>query len=285
MMSHIRFIILFSMLILQASPALSASGEDARTSDGLVIGFYPVASATFFHGRSTPLMTFLNSAASFPVQMYLSKDYAAFVSDAKAGRMQVALAPPHLAGLLVSNHGFIPLATAGNPSRVVLFTVDGSGLTDLKDLKGKTVATPDELSLNSLIVRQAIEKSGLEIGKDVFIHSHVTQEEVILDILKGEYRIGVGNSVMLSLLSSALEEQIRIVWESAQQPPDIFVANPQLSQDRLEEIRALLLRYGNTNEGNAYFESRRLIDPPSEVSPELLIRLKELSSLAEGKLE
>ncbi len=284
MVTYIHLMILCSLLVLQPSISLGAQGEDMLARERIVIGFYPAASASLLHSRSEPLFAFLNSAASFPVRMRLSRNYAAFVADAKEGRMQVAYAPPHLAGFLISHHGFIPLATGGDPLRVVLYTVDGSGLTDLKDLKGETVATPDELSLNSLIVRQAIEESGLEIGTDVFIHSHVTQEEVILDMLKNEYRIAAGSSVMLSFLSGTLKEQVYFAWESALQPPDIFLANPHLAQDRLEEIQALLLRFGNTTEGKAHFESMPSIEPFGEVTADLLLQLKELSSLVEMKL-
>jgi NitT/TauT family transport system substrate-binding protein len=71
-------------------------------------------------------------------------------------------APPAILQHLINGAGTTIIAQA-NSEGSGLVVKTGSGITDLKDLVNKTVATPGESSIQFLLLKIALEREGLSL--------------------------------------------------------------------------------------------------------------------------
>lgn len=127
----------------------------------------------------------------------------------------------------------------------ILFTLEGSGVTKLEDLRGKRLAFVDEQSASGYVYpANLLREAGFDLEKDFaatdFLGSH---DAVLMAVLLGEYDAGaVFERAYFTVADRARRMRLRVLAQTEDIPGEPIVAGSHLDEALVEEVRAAFLR-------------------------------------------
>lgn len=136
------------------------------------------------------------------------EDNAKIIQDSLiAGEVDIAALPTNKASMIYNATDKSIQVIAVNTLGVLsLVTTNGETITDIADLRGKTVCIPEE---PSYILRALCEKAGLTDGTDVTIETYATPSQLLAAVIKGQVAYAVLPEPLLSTAMSK-KDTIRI---------------------------------------------------------------------------
>lgn len=134
-------------------------------------------------------------------------------------------------------------AVIGAPKASQIFT--------LKDLRGRSVATPDALALGTLLIRHRLVAAGLDPGVDVELVETPTHNASLLSAVKGFSDAAGLMVVPFGRAASEIREQVRVIAETASTTQMPFSVAPWVPADRAEAFAATMADMSATPEGQA----------------------------------
>jgi phosphate/phosphite/phosphonate ABC transporter binding protein len=127
----------------------------------------------------------------------------------------------------------------------VIFTLEGSGIKELEDLRGKRLAFVDVQSASGYVYpANLLIAAGFDLHKDFaatdFLGSH---DAVLMAVLLGEYDAGaVFERAYFTVADRARRMQLRVLAQTEPIPGEPIVAGAHLDGDLVDEVRAAFLR-------------------------------------------
>ena len=153
-----------------------------------VISRYP--SSVIYRGYQ-PVMDYLSSATGRYFALRLGGSYEETVQQLVHGRVSAAFLGAYLYVKAHEENGVVcivqPLNDDGAPSfRSLLITREGSNIRSLKDLEGRRVALPPELSYSAnWLLTRAMPKAGLDFKSIGSVRHLPNHHAVVYELLRG----------------------------------------------------------------------------------------------------
>jgi len=151
------------------SISTAAYGEDTR----YVMAILPCSDVVMTFKKFTPMINFLKQQAGIDIEVKVPKDFSELEAGIIKGKIDFVLQDPHtyvrLAPLLNKDNLLKVLNQEGeNIQRAAVVVRKDSGITNLHDLKGKTVMFGPKLSLTKwLAAKKLFQDNGMDIDKDL----------------------------------------------------------------------------------------------------------------------
>ncbi len=127
----------------------------------------------------------------------------------------------------------------------ILFTLEGSGIGKLEDLRGKRLAFVDEQSASGYVYpANLLRDAGFDVAQDFaatdFLGSH---DAVLMAVLLGEYDAGaVFERAYFTVADRARRMRLRVLAQTEDIPGEPIVAGTHLDAALVAEVRAAFLR-------------------------------------------
>jgi len=127
----------------------------------------------------------------------------------------------------------------------ILFTLEGSGIKELADLRGKRLAFVDEQSASGYVYpANLLTEAGFDLEKDFeatdFLGSH---DAVLMAVLLGEYDAGaVFERAYFTVADRARRMRLRVLAQTEAIPGEPIVAGSHLDESLVAEVQAAFLR-------------------------------------------
>lgn len=242
--------LLACLLILFATlPAHGASGDGQIT-----LGIFPNLSARAIVVLYQPLHTHLEKSLAQPVQVFSAPDFRTFLERTLNREYDVVVMAPHLARLAQTEAGYLPLFSYTSELNALLVTTKNSPLQGVLDLRGKTIAMPDRLSLMAVLGARILRNAGMYEG-DFHILNTGTHINSALAVQRGEAQAAIIGSMPWRQLSDDLRDSLRIVEKSESLPNQFILVSPNLPSRQVEAVRKALGSFASTPEGKRFLES------------------------------
>ncbi len=183
------------------------------------------------------------------VELVLAPDYASCVQMLAAGKIDLAWLGTATYVVEREQTPMVPLVRpiwSGKAGYAgVIFTLEGSGITNLEDLRGKRLAFVDEQSASGYVYpANLLIAAGFNLEKDFsatdFLGSH---DAVLMAVLLGEYDAGaVFERAYFTVADRARRMQLRVLAQTEAIPGEPIVAGTHLDEALVEEVQAAFLR-------------------------------------------
>jgi phosphonate transport system substrate-binding protein len=171
-------VMLFCLLPLQAQ-AVDADGT-------LVFGFLPILSTQKLVIRFKPMVDLLAGELHQPIRMETAPSYIEFLKRTRAKRYDIIFTAPHLYYLAHEQSGYnVIVRVNAKELKAIIVATKASHITNLRELKGKKLATPDRLSLGAALIRNSLRRAGLDPDKDVTIIATPSHNAALLTAYNG----------------------------------------------------------------------------------------------------
>jgi len=244
----LKYLLLWILLFRLIIPAAHAAEAD----NTLVFGFLPVLSTHKLISRFKPLVDYLSKTLGQPIRMETARNYAAFLRRTRQQRYDILFTAPHFYYLANRENGYQSIVRVGAPKlKAILVATRASQITQLTQLKGKKIATPDPLSLCTALIRNLLRSAGLDPDIDVTLVSTPSHNAALLTAFNGTTEAA---SLMIPPYQRATEDIRNAmltlgVTKGVTNMP--IAVSASLSQDKIDKIAKSLLSLHKTKEGQA----------------------------------
>lgn len=192
----------------------------------------------------SPILEALQQKTQCSYELVGSGSISEFESKFEAGEYDLAYMNPYHAVMAHNAEGYIPIARSGEKKlQGILVVRDDSPIQDIKALDGKEIAFPSPNALGaSLLMRAELAtKHGLKI-KSRYVKTH---SSVYLHVIKKLTDAGGGVARTLKEQSPAIQEKLRILYETQKVNSHPLVIHPRIAQPLRMEIQKAFLAIGN----------------------------------------
>jgi phosphonate transport system substrate-binding protein len=252
-MSWLRYLLVFCCLF---APAL-APAQEKSTYRPLTIGLMPYLTTRTLLANYQPIAVALEQELKQPIQLLTAPDFDTFLKRVFDGEYDVVLLAPHYARLAIKEFGYTPLLVHKAPIRGVLVTSRNHPLSSTEELRGQTIAVAERSALLVIVGALILSDEGLKEGKDYQFVETVSHSSALHSAISGKSRAALISFSTLSLAAPELQKDTVIWRELNRIPGQFYIAHNRLPSERQKAIKAALLAFENTQQGQQFFEKTK----------------------------
>lgn len=245
---HLGRYFLTALAIL--SPALTAAAENA---DAIEFGILPTLSARTILTTYQPLRVYLEQHLKRPVQFVTAPDYRIYIERTQRGDYPYLITASHFARLAQKEAGYQPLVRVKRELDAMLVTDKRSGITTIEGLRGKSVSTPDSLAITSMLAVELFRAHGMSPGRDVNLHAQTSFNSALIAMHNGESAAAITAATALKQMPAEVRENLVVLATTKSVPHNVCLASSKVPPHEAAEMTRLLLAFGNTPAGEAFF--------------------------------
>ena len=217
----------------------------------LRVGWPPIVDAAVLAQDLEPLRRHLEAQTGRPVEFSFARNYQDLAGQLLDGGVPFASLPPALfvrTQLKEPRITTLALKVVGGSSGVdgVLLAAEGSAITTVADLKGKTLCVPDlESTTGALFPRQALRRAGLDWAKDITVVVSGNHLQVLRDLVAHKCDAGgTYSSILVSAVTQGVDvAALRQVAVTGRSPQDAVVAGAGVPKEQADALARALLSY------------------------------------------
>lgn len=221
----------------------------------LKLGLLPYLNTRTLIGNYQPIAAALSEALGLNVQLETAPDFSTFVQRAFRGDYDLMLMAPHYARLAEVEHGYRTILIHKTPIRALLVTARQRPLASLEALRGQTLAIHERSAIIAILGVSWLKDQGLEENRDYRFVQTVTHSNALLHVQNGRARAALVSYSTLIQAPAELQKEMEIVREFAQIPGLYLLAHPRHDPERVQAVRAALLQFEQSPEGQAFFKT------------------------------
>lgn len=225
---------------------LAAAANAATAADELTWGIEPFLHARNLAATFKSSRDFLGERTDTRIVTTTGANYDQFVASVMRSEYDMALLGPHTGLLAIQKAGYTPLLQCESTLKVYLLVDKNSAFRKAQDLKGKTVALPDHLTLTSMLGAEFFRSLGGATAIDVQYRHNEFQIEGPLMVLKGDADAAVMADQVYDLISPAIRDDLRIIGESRRVPGLSIIVHKRVDPARRERLRQASLDFIRT---------------------------------------
>ena len=234
-MSWLRYLLVFCCSLL---PALSPAQEITALRP-LSIGLMPYLATRTLLASYQPIALALERELEQPVQLNTAPDYDSFIKRVIDGEYDLVLLAPHYARLVTRDYGYSPLLVHKAP------------------IRGETIAIAERSALLVIVGAMTLSDEGIKQGSDYQFVENVSHSSALHSAVSGKTRAALISYTTLVLAAPELQKDALIWRELNTIPGQFFVAHNRIPSERQKAIKAALLAFEKTPDGQRFFEKTK----------------------------
>lgn len=263
---------------LAVTLAACGGGEKASEKDKayvpekLTVQFVPSQAAETLEAKAKPLEKLLSKELGIPVEVSVSTDYNTIIEAMDSKQVDVWFLPPNAYVLAHEQSGAKVLLQAQrygieqpggkktdelvDSYKSMIVVKKGSKIKELKDLKGKKIATQDVTSSAGYVWPAAeMKKAGVDIEKsDITTVQVKGHDQAILSVLNGDVDAAfvfedARNNVVKDV--PTIFDEVEPMYTTAPIPNDTVTVRADMSDDWNTKIQDAFINIGKSEEGKA----------------------------------
>jgi len=236
--------ILLTFIIIFCSSSVYAQTQS------YTFGIVPQFEVRKLHGIWQPILNYLEKETAYSFKIKGSPTISAFEQELLQGEFDFAYMNPFHIILANEQQGYMPLIRdVGKTLHGVLVVNTNSGINEISQLQGKTIAFPAPNALGaSLLMRQELlDMFNLKI-KPEYVKTH---DSVYLNVLMGQASAGGGVEKTLRRQKPEYQAALKIIHKTREVAPHTLAVHPGVPETVKEAVKAALIKLGQSPEGKA----------------------------------
>lgn len=214
-----------------------------------LFGLVPLESAVNMKKKFEPLINYINksvninNAKRMNFASFVAESYEDSIEEIGGGIVQLAYMTPSTFLIAEKKYGVIPLVYAvknGSPTyKSAIVVSKNSNISNIKDLKGKSIAFGSKMSTGSTLVPIAmLKKNGMELNDLSLVEYLGSHDMVARGVMEGDFDAG-------GLMDSTYEEfkdSLKVLEYSTPIPQFPICASAKADPALLKGIKSILLK-------------------------------------------
>jgi len=230
---------IFALLFILVYSGLSTA------KDELIFGSVAMDIPAVMHTRLKPLTNYISQKLNKPVNLKLSPNMGAAITEAAKGSVDIAYLTP-VAYLKAHAKGKVQLiaktVTNGKANfRLMIVVKQNSPIKSVEDLKGHTFAFGDK---RALLQRAAVVGSGIQLKDFKKYHFIGHYDNIARAVMNNDFDAGILKDTMAYKWEG---KGLRILYSSPALPPYNIVASKNVNNKTLNQLKEIFLSLNKNN--------------------------------------
>ncbi len=239
--TSLRAWVLAAVIGATCLPVHAAPAEEAAE---VVFGVEPMFSARTLATAFQSVRNYMTErSGGSKVVVATAPNYDQFARQLLAGEFDMAFIGPHSSLLAAQKAGYEPLFKCDGNMKAVLIVEKASPYQKPADLRGKTVALPDHLTLGAMLGAEFFRPQPNQPPIDASFKFNEYSNSAALMLLRGDAAAAVVILQTLKVMSPDIQSSVRIIAESRPIPHMVIVAHPRLTADKRVRLRDALIEF------------------------------------------
>lgn len=221
----------------------------------LQLGLLPVTSTRALLKNYQWVEAYLARELGQPVELVTAADFRSFQIGTLEGRYDLIVTASHLARQAQLDAGYQPLARYRAMQRTLLLTARDRPLKNIEGLRGRSLASPDSLTLASIEAHAWLQARGLRPGVDYTLIETPTPPSAAHSVLNQQSVMAISTPQGLKNTPEELREQLEVFATLPEIPSLMWLAHPRIAALAPRLKAALLALTAESAEGRAFFEA------------------------------
>lgn len=254
---------LFFLLVLTlTSNGWMAQGfaEDAPSTstkpDALRLGLLPHLSPQLLMKTYQPLANYLEQQLGRPVMTVSAPDFQTYSKRCIDGDYDIYLTAPHLAAFAEEQNRAHRLSRFSRVLHGVIVVPVDSPYTNVRDLRGLQLATPDPMAVITLLGEATLLEHGLKPHIDLDVIHMQTHNTALLAVANGRVDAAVAGVSAYEKMQPNIQSKLRVLKNTASVPHMMFMASTDLPDDEYHTIKDTLLKFTADGAGAGFFTTQ-----------------------------
>lgn len=263
----------FPLIAAAAVCLLAVAGVRGQTPQAAFsIGVLPNMSARVILLQYQPMREYFAAELSRPVEIVTAPDFKTFSERTLRGDYHMVVTAANVGRVAHLDAKWEPIALYDPPVTAVLVAAADNATAAPQQLRGKSLAVANPQSLVVLRGLEWLREQGLQAGRDYQL-VHAANDDSLGAVLRsGEAPLAIMSLGEFRARPESMRQTLRIAAEFAQVPGFMVMINPGLGATDRQRLKALMLRFPQTDLGKRFFAQAGVTDI-REVTPAELQRL------------
>lgn len=221
-----------------------------------------------------PIISELEQRTDLQFDLQGSPDIPEFEKEFNSGKFDFAYMNPYHILMASSSQGYIPiLRDHSRQLNGVLVVRKDSGIKDVKQLDGKTLAFPSPNALGASLLMRAdlFDKFHIQI-QPRYVKTH---DSVYLNVVLGQASAGGGVSKSLNQQSPQVYDALRIIYKTQGIAPHPLAVHPRVAKSVQQKVYDAFISMGNSEPARIKLE--RI--PIKQIGPANLADYQDLEKM------
>lgn len=238
--------------------ALLAAPASAAEPPPLQMGVLPYLSSEQLFKNFLPLLHYLETKIKRRIIMSTAPNFKTYVQRAARGDYDIYLTAPHFALLAETTQNYHRLSRVSHELNGYVVVRHDSMIQQIEDLRGRTVITPDELAITSMLGEQLLHKHGLSPALDYRLERSASHNNAILTVYRGGADAAITEPAVYEKFAPDIRRELRVLAKTDRVPHVMLMAHNRLLAKDYEQLKAALLTFTRDGDGRQFFEATGL---------------------------
>lgn len=227
----------------------------ATMASPLEIGIIPTLSTRTILKTYQPLREYLEAKLQQPVALVTAPDYRSFIDRTQSHAYPLVITASHFARLAQHDAGYVPMVRIQRELQGVVVVRNDSPIRQIEDLRNRTIATPEDIAVVSMLGRQLMREHGLEPGKDITVQTMPSFNTAMLAVHNGDVAAALTAPTAINQMPDPVRTNLRIISRTRIVPHNIVLASPQVPRADIDKITRLLIEFKDDQQyGTPFFK-------------------------------
>lgn len=236
-----------------------SSGTNAGSAQKeYIMGVFPHLPPRELEKVYSPMAADISKVIGKPVIFRTSSTYQKFMQKLDNQVFDIAFVQPFDYTRIADKYGYTPLATRQEKLAAIIVTKQDSPLSNIKDLKHKTISLPPKVSAVSHLIEDHINNYKFVPGKDIKLSYHRSHVSCMQQVLIGTADACGTAAPALRFFQHKMKVTFKIISRSKVIPHTLFSIHPRVSKKNKQRIQDAILQWGKTVMGKKLLARGRM---------------------------
>lgn len=221
----------------------------------LQMGLLPYLSSERLFEYFLPMKDYLEVKLKRRIVLSTAPDFKTYVQRAARGEYDIYQTAPHFALLAEVEHGYQRVARLTRDLSGDIVVRRDSQVRHIKDLRGRTVITPDALAITSLLGEELLKTHGLEPGRGYRLLRTSSHNNAIMTVYRNQADAAFSSVEVLEKLPLEITRELRILAKTRQVPHMMIMAHRRMQRADYDRLKTALLAFAYDGSGHKFFEA------------------------------
>jgi ABC-type phosphate/phosphonate transport system substrate-binding protein len=238
----------FAVLALAPGARSAAAGEP---SYGYRFGVFPYLPVLTIDQLFGPMAVSFAEVLERPVYLKTKSTFEKFADELASQTYDIVLVHPLFYVEAAEKYHYRPVARVNQKLTAVAMVAAERPWGSWRDLAGRTLALPPELSAVSQLVKGALIDVGLWPDVDLTTRHYVTKMACLQAVVMGSADACVVPRIVLAQIESIAEMKLRVMAETAPVNHFVIAVHERVPEDDRTKLLAGILAWPDSPEGQA----------------------------------
>ncbi len=239
------------LALLARAHATDTGTQEEKTS--YKFGSFPMRAVGQMHSVFSPVAAEFAKILGHPVYFRTKSNFAEFREQLSLETYDFAVVQPFDYVLAHDKYHYLPLARFEKPLKGSFMVLIDSPLRDLKDLRGKKVATPPTTAAVTLMAKKEFQDAGFELKRDIDLQYTKSHDSCLQLVMTKSVSACVSSLRAVHVFEEKWGKHFRVLHLTPAIPNTLFIVHQRIPRAARETLLKTIISWPESSKVGAKF--------------------------------